>query len=281
MRCSAGQLSLGGVAALTARRGLQAAARSRRRRASRGAAGRPARRRPSAFAATPRALPPRSSRLRPVAPGRRRAAPGGAWRRRSVRSEKSMPASASSSRTTPSPPGWRPRASGAAPQRVLGRPQRELLLERLDRRVERVAHRHVHGRGAGRVGAGALPAGDRLVVGELLVAEREVVHRPLPQAGTSIASPNARMTTSAIRLDVSTLPPATAAGGEGVDQAPGRSADASPGGGRRPRVGCPDRSAPAATKYDRGLRHRKRAVEVAVVWARCRRSRPRTRHPDA
>src|SRR3954451_5742445 len=72
-------------------------------------------------------------------------------------------------------------AARAAPQRVLDRTQRELQLERLDRRVERVRHRDVDGAGAGRVGAGALAAAERLVVGELVVAEREVVHGALAQ----------------------------------------------------------------------------------------------------
>ena len=74
-----------------------------------------------------------------------------------------------------------PRAARAAAQRVLDRAQRELQLERLDRRVERVRHRHVHGARAVRVGARALAAAERLVVGEVVVAEREVVHRALAE----------------------------------------------------------------------------------------------------
>ena len=117
----------------------------------------------------------------PARRARRPRRPGGACRRRSVISEKRISASASSSRTTPSPPRWRAGAARAAPQRVLDGPQRELQLERLDRRVERVRHRHVHGARAVGVRAGALAAAERLVVGEVVVAEREVVHRALAE----------------------------------------------------------------------------------------------------
>src|ERR1035437_6657271 len=74
----------------------------------------------------------------------------------------------------------RTRSAGAAPQGVLQDAQREFALERLDRRVERVAHRHIHSRGSVAIRACALPAAERLVVGEGLIAEREVVHRALP-----------------------------------------------------------------------------------------------------
>ena len=72
-----------------------------------------------------------------------------------------------------------PGAPGAAAQRVLEDAQRKLPLERLDRRVERVAHRDVHAARSVGVRAGALAAAERLVVGEARVAEREVVHRAL------------------------------------------------------------------------------------------------------
>ena len=72
------------------------------------------------------------------------------------------------------------RAAGAEPQRPALDAQRVAELERLDRRGERVGHRHVDGARAVRVRARALPAADRLVVGEPRVAERDVVHRPLP-----------------------------------------------------------------------------------------------------
>src|SRR5207249_1554948 len=48
--------------------------------------------------------------------------------------------------------------AGAAPDRVLPHPERELELERLDRRVQGVAHRDVDGRRPVRVGARALTA---------------------------------------------------------------------------------------------------------------------------
>ena len=72
-------------------------------------------------------------------------------------------------------------AAAAPAQRVLDRAQRELQLERLDRRVQRVRHRDVDRARPVRVGAGALAAADRLVVGEVVVAERQVVHRPLAE----------------------------------------------------------------------------------------------------
>ena len=72
-------------------------------------------------------------------------------------------------------------AAGAAPQRVAHDAQRELQLERLDRRVERVRHRDVHAARAVGVRAGALAAAERLVVGEVVGAEREVVHRALAE----------------------------------------------------------------------------------------------------
>ncbi len=59
-----------------------------------------------------------------------------------------------------------PGAARSATQRVLEDAQRELALERLDRRVERVAHRDVHAAGAVGIGARALSAAERLVVGE-------------------------------------------------------------------------------------------------------------------
>ena len=74
-----------------------------------------------------------------------------------------------------------PRAARAAGDRVARDPQRELELERLHRGVERVRHRDVHRARAVGVRAGALPAAERLVVGEALAAQREVVHRPLAE----------------------------------------------------------------------------------------------------
>src|SRR4051794_33283692 len=56
-------------------------------------------------------------------------------------------------------------AAGTAAHRVLDGAQRELELERLHRRVERVAHRHVHRVRAVGVLARSLAAAERLVVG--------------------------------------------------------------------------------------------------------------------
>src|SRR3954452_19679617 len=75
----------------------------------------------------------------------------------------------------------RPVAAGAAADRVLDRADRELALERLDGCVERVAHGYVDAARSVSVLTGALAAAERLVVGELVVAEREVVHRSLAE----------------------------------------------------------------------------------------------------
>ena len=120
------------------------------------------------------------SRLRPGAPSAPPRTPCGACARRSVISDSRQGSSTRSSRTTPSPPRCSPRAAGAEPQPVALDAQRVLQLERLDRRGERVRHRDVDARWPVRVGARALAAADRLVVREALVAERDVVHRPLP-----------------------------------------------------------------------------------------------------
>src|SRR5215208_2868322 len=74
-----------------------------------------------------------------------------------------------------------PRSPGTAPHGVAADEQRELELERLDRRVERVRHRDMHAGRAGGVGAGALAAAERLVVGERRRAARDVVHRALAE----------------------------------------------------------------------------------------------------
>src|SRR5207342_2423970 len=77
---------------------------------------------------------------------------------------------------TPTPPG-------AEPQLVPLDPERVAELERLGGRRERVRHRDVNPRRAVRVGACALASSYRLVVGEAVVAESEVVHGPLPLRG--------------------------------------------------------------------------------------------------
>src|SRR5258708_1205723 len=73
-----------------------------------------------------------------------------------------------------------PCSSGSAPPRVLEGAQREFPLERLDRGVQRVAHRHVHPARAVGIRAGSLAPAERLVVGEALVSHAHVVHRALP-----------------------------------------------------------------------------------------------------
>ena len=95
------------------------------------------------------------ARARPAAPPARRAGRGA---RRSAISEKLISRRACSSRMTPSPPRCSARAARAAAQRVLDHAQRKFALERLDRRVHRVAHRHVHGARPVGVGAGSLAA---------------------------------------------------------------------------------------------------------------------------
>ena len=125
--------------------------------------------------------PRRSSRLRPRAPS---APPRGAARR--------VPAALGDQRQLhrrerlelahdPVAAAVRARAARAAPDRVLDDPQRELELQRLDRRVQRVRHRDVHAGRAVGVRARALAAAERLVVREGVGAEREVVHRALAE----------------------------------------------------------------------------------------------------
>src|SRR4051794_6132782 len=77
-------------------------------------------------------------------------------------------------------PAVRAAAARAAPDGVLAHAHGELELERFHRGVQRVAHGHVDARRAVGVRARALAAAERLVVGEGLRAEGEVVHRSLP-----------------------------------------------------------------------------------------------------
>ena len=182
------------------------ACRGRRRRASRSPGGRrpAARRSPWPPARSP------LSRLRPRAPG---LAAAGARRgvaaalgdqrvgHRRERLELAHDAVAAAMRA---------RAARAAADRVARDAQRELELERLDGRVERVRHRDVDAARAVGVRAGALAAAERLVV-------REASSRSVPRVRLFIvpwpsARPKAASTRSATRLEVSTLPPATAAG---------------------------------------------------------------------
>src|SRR5690242_9870854 len=74
-----------------------------------------------------------------------------------------------------------PPAPRAPAQPVLDHAQGKLELERLNRGIERVAHRDMNSAGAIRIGAGALTAPDRLVINDLLGPQRDVIHRPLPE----------------------------------------------------------------------------------------------------
>src|SRR5207248_3124637 len=146
-------------------------------------------------------------------------------------------------------------------------PDRIGELERLGRRRERVRHRDVYRRRAVAVGAGALAAADRLVVGEAVVAEGDVVHRPL-----------------ALRWDVDRI----AEGEEDDIRDPARGLDVARGdrGGRagvdEGAFGSPDghrREGTAGSGRIRigqaaddevagGARYRERAVEVSLVLGR-------------
>ena len=84
---------------------------------------------------------------------------------------------------------------------------------------------------------------------------------PWPGGGRRNRLPSAAITTSAIRLEVSTLPPATAAGGRALTRHPGGALTStgpiSAGRGGDVRVGQHSQDV-----VDRRLRHRERAVEV-------------------
>src|SRR5262245_23553445 len=67
----------------------------------------------------------------------------------------------------------------AEPEPVALDAHRVLQLERLDRRRQRVRHRDVDAARPVRGGTCPLTAADRLVIREAVVAERDVVHRPL------------------------------------------------------------------------------------------------------
>ena len=153
-------------------------------------------------------VPTRRARLAAVSAGRRVAAPLGDQREAHLVQRLELAHDAVAAAV---PPG----AARAAPQRVLDRAQRELELERLDRRVERVRHRHVHGARAVGVGARALAAAERLVVGEASLPSVRLFMVPWPSA-----RPKAASTRSATRDEVSTFPAATAAGGRALRSEP-------------------------------------------------------------
>ena len=154
-----------------------------------------------------------------------------------------------------------PGAAAAAPARVLDDAQRELDLQRLDRRVERVGHRDVHGAGAVGVRAGALAAAERLVVGEVGVAEREVVHRPLaeraPERGEDeVGHPRRRLDVAARHGGRAPRVEQRALGGAHLDRAVGAGARRDVGIGQD-----------ADGEEARGPGDGERAVEVALVLA--------------
>src|SRR5262249_12414721 len=73
--------------------------------------------------------------------------------------------------------------AGAVTQAPALDPQRVLQLQRRDRGDPRVRQGTVHGPGPGGSWAGALATADRLVVGERVAADGDVVHRSLPLRG--------------------------------------------------------------------------------------------------
>jgi hypothetical protein len=104
-------------------------------------------------------------------------------------------------------------AGGAVEQLVPVHPQRQLELERLDRRVQRVRHADVD---AGRPVAPlrrALAAAERLVVRPARTCRSRRCSSSLALRGTSAACASASRTVSAIRWLVSTFPATTAEGG--------------------------------------------------------------------
>ncbi len=84
------------------------------------------------------------------------------------------------------------RSARPATQRDLTHPHRVLGLERLDRGVERVRHRHMDRARPVGVGAGALATAGRLVVGEAVAGQGEVVHRALALRGGRRATGKSR-----------------------------------------------------------------------------------------
>ena len=205
-----------------------------------------------------------STRLRPRRPGlpglcalRRVPSPFGDEREAAVLEHAQLADDAVPSSVLAAPPR-------AGKQRVALDAERVGELERLHRRVERVRHGHVDAGGAVRAGARALSAADRLVVGEAVVAEREVVHRPLPLGGDLdrlAEGAEHSVDDAARRLDV--------AGGDGVLR-PGvdeGSLGGTDGDWREGAAGCRDVGIGQAADDEvaGGAGDRDRTVEVAVV----------------
>ena len=209
---------------------------------------------------------------RPSAPPSR---PLGACRRRSVIRVNAIGSSASISRTIPSPPRHRP--APPLPRRTdSSRTRTGSRISAPHRGVEGVRHRHVDGARPVGVRPGALPAAQRLVVGP---SAASLAAHAAPSVGCSSSlgpgpgprqpRERASITRSATRLDVSTFPAATAAGGRALTRHPGgaiTSIGSRPDGPRRPAVG--GRLSP-----DRGDRARGVPAECPGAGSRRRRKR--------
>ena len=134
---------------------------------------------------------------------------------------------------TPSPPRRARRRREPRRTAYCDDAQRELQLERLDRRVQRVRHRHVHPAGAVGVVARALAAAERLVVGEASLPRVRLFIVPWPSAWPKAREHEVRDARGG--LDV-------AAGHGGrrarVEQRAGLGAITSPAGTRRRSAEC-------------------------------------------
>ena len=87
---------------------------------------------------------------------------------------------------------------------------------------------------------------------------------PCPCAGTGTARPNARKSTSTIRLEVSTLPAATAAGGSALTRQPSGARTVT-GASAPAEAGTSGSVRQRTTKQAGRARDRERAIEIAVV----------------
>ena len=167
----------------------------------------------------------------PGAPSAPPDSPQGPRARRSANSVTSQSVSTSISRIIPSPPRNFPVTAAACPQRILSYPQRVRIFQRLCRSVQRIRHVGVHTGNPGLAGPCAHSAGDSLVVGERFARCGRIECMPpmvklfiVPEAAagmrSGMACANARSSTSTMRCDVSTFPPATAAGGRAFTMVP-------------------------------------------------------------
>ena len=205
---------------------------------------------------------------------RRPRGPRGGWRRRSVISVKRIGASASISRTMPSPPRCAP--APPLPRRSeSSRTRSGNSVSSASTGVFRVFDIATWiALGPSASGAGALAAAERLVVGEVLVGQGQVVHRPLALGGRpggrrrGPRSPGRRRGWRSRRCRRRRRP-----GSAALSRQPGGARTSigrwAPARGRRVGVG-------EDADGEEGGRpgHRERAVEVALdLRRRCRRSR--------